>query len=81
MTDSGLRQLLERRCHDAGLEPINAHRFRHTFAHRAKTRRMADDALMQVAGWRSPQMVQRYGASAAAERAREQHRKLFGDDR
>jgi site-specific recombinase XerD len=80
MTDSGLRQLLERRSVDAEIDPINPHRFRHTFAHRAKSRGMADDAIMQVAGWRSSQMVQRYGASAAAERAREQHRKLFGGD-
>ena len=80
LTDSGLRQLLERRCAKAGIRPINPHLFRHTFAHEAKRRGMADDALMSVAGWRSPQVLHRYGASAAAERARESHRKLFGGE-
>lgn len=40
-----------------------------------------EDALMNVAGWRSSQMLNRYGASAAAERGRDAHRKLFGEDR
>ncbi|MGI9051090.1 MAG: tyrosine-type recombinase/integrase [Ilumatobacteraceae bacterium] len=81
LTDSGLRQLLERRCRVAGIRAINPHLFRHTFAHEAKRRGMADDALMQIAGWRSAQMLHRYGASAAAERGRDAHRKLFGEDR
>lgn len=80
LTNSGLRQLLERRCHDAGLEPINPHRFRHTFAHNAKARGMQDGDLMAIAGWQSPQMLHRYGASAAAERARESHLRFFGND-
>lgn len=79
LTDSGLRQLLERRCEDAGIPPINPHRFRHTFAHEAKSRGMNDGDLMAVAGWKTPQMLHRYGASAAAERARDSHRRLFGD--
>jgi site-specific recombinase XerD len=80
LTNSGLRQLLERRCHDAGLEVINPHRFRHTFAHVAKSRGMQDGDLMAIAGWQSPQMLHRYGASAAAERARESHLRFFGND-
>lgn len=79
LTTSGLRQMLERRCTEIGVEPINPHRFRHTFAHEAKKRGMSDGDLMDVAGWTTPQMLQRYGKSAAAERARESHRKLFGD--
>lgn len=80
LTDSGLRQMLDRRCDDAGLEHINPHRFRHTFAHEAKSRGMSDGDLMAIAGWQSPQMLHRYGASAAADRARDAHRRLFGAD-
>lgn len=78
MTNSGLAQMLERRCADAGIEPINPHRFRHTFAHMAKVRGMTDEDLMQVAGWQSLQMLGRYGRAASAERAQASHRKLFG---
>ena len=77
LSTSGLRQLLDRRCQTAGLDPINPHRFRHTFAHVAKMRGMNDDELMSVAGWTSPQMLTRYGASAVAERARAAHRRTF----
>jgi site-specific recombinase XerD len=34
MTDSGVRQMLERRCNDSGLDPTHPHQFRHTMAHR-----------------------------------------------
>jgi site-specific recombinase XerD len=77
LTTDGLRQMLERRCTAASLDPINPHRFRHTFAHVAKVRGMNDDELMSVAGWTSPQMLYRYGRSAAAERARAAHRRAF----
>lgn len=77
LTNSGLRQMLERRCAIAGIKPINPHKFRHTFAHRAKSLGMNDGDLMAIAGWKSPQMLHRYGASAAAERARAAHRRIF----
>jgi integrase len=81
LTQDGLRQMLERRCTDAGIAHIDPHRFRHTFAHEANKRGTHDDALMQVAGWQSPQMLLRYGKSAATERAREAHRQHFGNER
>jgi site-specific recombinase XerD len=77
MTTDGLRQILERRCADAGIDPINPHRFRHTFAHKAKMSGMTDENLMAVAGWQSSQMLGRYGRAATEQRAQAAHRKMY----
>jgi site-specific recombinase XerD len=80
LTDSGLRQMLERRCDDAGIPHVHPHQFRHTFAHRWRLAGGDDDSLMRITGWRTREMLHRYGASAADERAREAHRRLgLGD--
>jgi integrase len=71
--------MLERRCEAAGIEHLNPHSFRHRFAHIWRVRGGGDSELMAVTGWRSPQMLQRYGRSAVAERARDQQRRLFGE--
>ena len=77
LTNSGLAQMLRRRCADAGIDRVNPHAFRHTFAHNAKVGGMSDEDLMTTAGWRSPQMLQRYGRAASEERAQAAHRKMF----
>ncbi len=81
VTVSGLAQILERRARDAGVADVHPHRFRHTYAHVHLANGGQEHDLMRLAGWRSPQMVGRYAASAGAERARDNFRKAAIWDR
>src|SRR6185437_605478 len=81
LTRSGVAQMIERRCKQAGLSPLHAHQFRHTFAHDWKVKGGSDEDLMQLAGWSSPAMLRRYGASMADQRAKESYRKRSPGDR
>jgi site-specific recombinase XerD len=81
LTVSGIQQLVRRRCRQAGIPPINVHRFRHTWAHEMKSKGARDEEVMTIGGWRSATMLVRYGKSAATERAAEVHFRLApGED-
>jgi site-specific recombinase XerD len=76
MTDNGISQMLRRRARSVGIEHLHPHMFWHTFAHRWLAQGGQEQDLMRLAGWRSREMLSRYGASAADQRAREAHRRM-----
>jgi integrase len=58
-------QMIVRRGRQCGIA-VDPHRFRHQFSHTWLDRAGAEADLMELNGWASPQMLRRYGASAAA---------------
>ncbi len=78
--DSGVTQLLRRRCREAGIGAVHPHQWRHTFAHKWLASGGNEGDLQTLAGWRSQQMLARYGASAKAERAAAAHTRYSPGD-
>lgn len=72
----GVRSMLERRAAQAGLGHIHPHQFRHTFASDYLASGGLEGDLMRTAGWSSRQMLSRYGAAVADERARDARDRL-----
>jgi site-specific recombinase XerD len=75
-TSDGIAQMIRRRGREAGLPNLHCHQFRHTFAHEWLAGGGTEGGLMRIGGWRSRSMLDRYGASAADERAHDEFHRL-----
>jgi site-specific recombinase XerD len=80
LTSSGLYQMLERRCRQAGIEPLHPHQLRHTAASAWMDAGGSEGEAMVLFGWSSAEMPRVYGRAARAERAiRSARRRSLGD--
>ena len=75
MTDNGIAAIVRKRSTAAGVAGVHPHAFRHRFAHGWLAEGAAEGDLMRLAGWSSRDMLDRYGRSAADERARDAYRR------
>ncbi len=81
LTVEGIYKIVLRRCKEAGIEHAYVHLFRHSFANMWLEAGGSEGDLMRLGGWKSPQIMRRYGSSAADQRARDSHRNLSPGDR
>jgi site-specific recombinase XerD len=77
----GVDAMLKRRGADAGIGDLHPHAFRHTWAHAFRAAGGNEGDLMLLGGWRSRAMLDRYGKTAAADRAADAYRRLSLGDR
>lgn len=78
---SGVSQIIKRRCAEAGIAHINAHKFRHTMATDFLDAGGREGDLMMLMGWDSRQMIKRYTDTTARKRAVAAHKSRSLADR
>jgi integrase/recombinase XerD len=77
---AGLHKALGIRAERAGISGFHPHVLRHTAAHRWLAAGGTEGGLMAVAGWSRRDMLDRYAAATAADRAADEARRLgLGD--
>jgi len=73
LTGNEIFHTIRRRAAQAGLR-VHPHQLRHTWASAMLSAGHSEGDVMQLGGWSDRSMLSRYGASAAAERARAAYR-------
>lgn len=74
MTHNGIYHTLVKLAEEAGIKEFHPHMFRHTFAHEFLKAGGGETEAMTIAGWKSRNLLDRYGAAGKAERARSSHK-------
>lgn len=80
LSNGAIVAVLKRRGVEAGIV-LHAHMLRHTWASEFRTAGGEEGDLMVLGGWRSRQMLDRYGKAAADDRARAAYRRRSLGDR
>lgn len=75
LTVNGIQQALRKRGTRLGFH-VHPHMFRHGFAHAWLHAGGTEGDLMELAGWRDRQMLDKYGKASRAQRARDAHKRL-----
>jgi integrase/recombinase XerD len=75
----GIYQMTARHGREAGVN-VHPHRFRHHFSHTWLDRDGEGGDLMELNGWSSPQMLDRYARGARAARARRTYDRIMEDN-
>ncbi len=73
---TSLYRALRQRAALAGIDDFHPHLLRHTYATRWLAAGGSEGGLMAVAGWRQRQMLDRYTAATASERAADEAKRL-----
>jgi site-specific recombinase XerD len=81
LTHAGIKSILLRHAQEAGVGHVHPHMFRHSLAHYWQLNEGNETDLMRIMGWKSREMLARYGESAAKERAYVTARNLALGDR
>jgi site-specific recombinase XerD len=81
MTDSGIRNMVGRRGEQAGIQNVNPHRFRRSFADQWLAAGGSTDDLMHITGWKTYDMVREYTEARGIARAHDAHSRLSPGDR
>lgn len=74
--EKAVNKMLEQACKRAGVAHINPHAYRHTAAEESLDNDAKEGEVMEIFGWRTRQMLDRYTASGRAKRARRAHQKF-----